>query len=104
MGPKGFQLTVPEPERKEIISCLAHAQINTDYDFSSRRTPKYLISLIFYFPDGRDETIFLNTVTSVKKQAKAQNRLYLLPDADYRKLRSIVEELIFPEEEWVRNR
>ena len=102
---KGFKRTVPEIKRKEIISCLARAQSNTDNYVSGKRVdPEYVIRLTFYFPDGRNETILLTSVESVKKQATARERSfrkdYFLPDEDYQKFRSIIEELIPPETEW----
>lgn len=102
---KEFKRTVPEIKRKEIISCLARAQSNTDnYDPGIRADPISSIRLTFYFPDGREKTINLSWVESVKKQAPARERIYpivyILPDEDYQKFRSIIEELIPPMSEW----
>ena len=102
---KEFKRTVPEIKRKEIISCLARAQSNTDNYVSGKRVdPEYVIRLTFYFPDGRKETISLTSVESIKKQATAREESFLidyyLPDEDYQKFQSIIEELIPPMSEW----
>lgn len=73
---KVFKRTVPEIKRKEIVSCLARAQSNTDNYASDKRVdPEYVIRLTLYFPDGRNETILITSVESVKKTGNCTRKI-----------------------------
>lgn len=104
-GDKGFQRTVPEVKRKDIISCLVRAQGNDPGPIVRRgQPPEYGVTLFFYLPEDKRMILNMDYVRSVKEAATAQERSsiikYFLPDEDYQKLRSIIEELIPPETEW----